>query len=123
MSYCAKRHAAGGWLCILALGHEGDHLSLDNSRVWKGTPGFPIFWEAELTREPTDEIELMNSNPTLTQGEVRRGTMRGATGADVRAAQSFGYTGELCGHCGSPNTIRIGKCIRCEACGQDGECG
>ena len=116
--YCAKKHAAK-WLCVLLKGHEGDHLSLDNSRVWKGTPGFPVIWSAEstLTREQTDELAAIK-DPMTTQGEVRK-----ATGADVRASQNRGYTGELCGNCGSPNTIRIGKCVRCEACGADGECG
>jgi hypothetical protein len=98
---------------------------MDNTRVWKGTPGAPVTWadpEPELTREQTDEMTLM-TDPTLTQGEVQRESMRGATGADVRMAQNLGYTGELCGACGSPNTIRIGKCVRCDACGADGECG
>jgi hypothetical protein len=121
MSYCSEKHS-DGWLCVLRRGHEGAHLSIDNSRAWKGTPGFPIIWEPELTREQTDELKLV-TDPTLTQGEVIRESMRGATGADVRMAQNLGYTGELCGHCGSPNTIRIGKCVRCDACGQDGECG
>lgn len=123
MTYCAKRHK-DGWLCILTQGHDAAHLSMDNSRVWKGTPGFPVIWEdePELTREQTDELKLA-TDPTLTQGEIRRESQKGPTGADVRMAQNLGYTGELCGNCGSPNTLRIGKCVRCDACGQDGECG
>lgn len=38
-----------------------------------------------------------------------------------------GYTGIPCDNCGSPNTLRTGKCLRCAppplGCGQDGECG
>ena len=80
--YCAKKHAAK-WLCVLLKGHEGDHLSLDNSRVWKGTPGFPVIWSAEstLTREQTDELAAIK-DPMTTQALQTReeGQPRAAAG-------------------------------------------
>jgi len=123
-AYCAKQDN-DGWLCILKRGHGGAHLSLDNSRLWKRTPGFPITWpnEPELTREQTDEMKLI-TDPMLTQGEIK-GSM--PPGFLSPKTQLPGYTGIPCQACGGLNTVRIGKCLRCAppplGCGQDGECG
>jgi len=38
-------------------------------------------------------------------------------------AKAKGYTGIPCDQCGSLETVRIGKCLRCESCGSSGECG
>lgn len=38
-------------------------------------------------------------------------------------ADRLGFSGEQCSHCGSMQTQRVGKCIKCLSCGQDGECG
>lgn len=47
----------------------------------------------------------------------------GITAESVRKAQQMGFTGIPCDHCGSPNTIRTGKCLKCMDCDTDGECG
>ena len=116
MTYCTARHP-DGWLCILAAGHDPDHLSLDNRVQWYGSPGAPIWWRDE----PPAVVDESMLDPTAVAGERGR-----ITGAEIRSAQTIGFTGELCGHCGSPNTRRIGKCLQCAApplgCGQDGTC-
>jgi len=38
-------------------------------------------------------------------------------------AKARGYTGIPCGKCQSIETIRIGTCLRCDSCGDSGECG
>ncbi len=54
-------------------------------------------------------------------GEVRRAPRSMApTSTFVRRPDMSGIP---CDNCGSPNTIRIGKCLRCYDCNSDGECG
>jgi hypothetical protein len=110
MAYCSEKNPEG-WRCILKEAHEAAHLSLDNQRVWKGTPGFPIIWEtvtAELTREQSDEL-----NPTLTTGEINKQRPKGV------------LVGDLCDVCGQVEIVRESACrTRCMACGAiDGGCG
>jgi len=104
--YCSARHEAG-WYCLLKKGHadlgETQHLSLDNTQLWKGTAGLPVRWSS-IEREKQNE-SLLN------KGEA------------IRTSQVKGFTGELCGNCGSPNTIRNGKCLLCTECQFSGECG
>ena len=38
-------------------------------------------------------------------------------------AKAKGYTGIPCDQCQGLETVRIGKCLRCESCGSSGECG
>lgn len=54
----------------------------------------------------------------------------GPTGAPDREAQvralgasRAGFDGEVCGACGSVQTIRTGKCVLCLSCGHEGACG
>jgi hypothetical protein len=108
--YCAARHT-DGWYCVLAVGHDGSHLSIDNTRLWRGTPGRPVLWVQDLTPEQTDELERQ-TNPTLTQGEMARLTENKPR-----------FTGRPCENCNSMNTIQNGKCLLCMECGQTGECG
>jgi hypothetical protein len=44
-------------------------------------------------------------------------------GAAVDKAQAMGFTGICCENCGSPNTVRNGKCLTCMDCKFSGECG
>lgn len=87
-------------------------MSLDNRKLWHGTPGAPIFWPNDAERAPrreiTDEVGMLDS--TLTQ-------------AEAGVAQHKGYTGIPCDHCGSLNTIRNGACLLCTDCHSSGECG
>lgn len=43
--------------------------------------------------------------------------------APTEMAKFMGYTGIPCDSCGSMRTVRIGRCLRCEACKHAGECG
>jgi hypothetical protein len=142
-SYCGSKNARG-WYCVLLKDHSGDHLSIDNQRIWEGSPGAPVWWPRAKPRgdggggkgggvspgpvqplsaqsvlserdESTDELD-----PTLTQGEYKQ--IHDAAQA-VRDAQAKGYTGESCGSCGSLNTVRNGKCLLCLDCKTSGECG
>lgn len=97
--YCGAR-SAEGWYCVLAKGHDGPHLSIDNSKLWKGSPGAPVRW----TRRPA--VAVLSA-------EGQRG----------QNAKTRGFTGIPCDHCGSPNTIRNGKCLLCTDCQASGECG
>jgi hypothetical protein len=110
MMYCGEK-SIEGWFCVLRKGHKDGHLSLDNSKIWKGTPGFPISWEtatAEFTREQSNEL-----NPTLTTGEIDKQRPKGV------------LVGDLCGVCGQVEIVRESACrTRCMACGAiDGGCG
>jgi hypothetical protein len=94
--YCAKQH--NGWLCILGPKHEGEHLSLDNTRMWKDTPGYPIKWADKPAAPPVKPIHApVNGRPK--------------------------FTGRPCDHCQSLNTIQNGKCLLCMDCHETGECG
>lgn len=118
-NYCGEI-GPRGFRCILAAGHTGHHLSIDNREEWKGTPGKPVVWE-QFTREQTDELSLMN-NPLLTANEIK-------TADPVQARSSiFGsnpnpYTGEFCTECGSDKVRRAGTCAVCEECGTTTGCG
>ena len=97
--YCAARHS-DGWLCILGADHAEhddsgvrEHLSIDYTVLWRGTPGRPISWSAVVANAPT------------LQG------------------RALGYSGEPCQQCGSPNTRRTGTCLTCDNCGFAGSCG
>lgn len=110
--YCMAR-GRHGWLCLLRSGHDGPHYSVDNRRKHNGTPGKPVRWPQEGAGE-------------------RAGVQLGVGVAQVvkrpqppvsAQEQRPGYTGILCDACGSPNTVRIGKCLRCDDCQTAGECG
>ena len=103
MTYCAHKSSTG-WLCVLAQGHDGDHMSVDNSRLWEGTPGAPVFWRSAKTAP----IAL---DPTLTQ--VEAGT--------VAKTRPPSPTGDPCTHCGGP-MMRTGTCSVCLDCGESGGC-
>lgn len=53
---CSAEHSSG-FFCVLRDGHDGDHLSIDNSKLWRGTPGAPIRWPRgkSLLSSPTGE--------------------------------------------------------------------
>lgn len=90
-----------GWLCVLAHGHEGEHMSIDNKRSWKGSPGRPLFW--------VDAPRQEDKNPA-----VRRPILQNKPK----------FTGRPCPQCGSLNTIPNGRCLLClePGCGHSGEC-
>lgn len=119
MGYCQHR-SPSGFFCVLKQGHRDAHLSIDNTRLWRGTPGRPVIWgqsAAGPVDEPTGEAEILaHLDPTLTVAEVKLPTQ-------VPSGKDLGYTGIFCEMCGSPNTVRIGKCIRCSECNHAGECG
>jgi hypothetical protein len=99
---CAHYSQREGFYCVRLLGHEGDHLSIDNRVLWEGTPGGPVFWQSEAARgqPPTSE-------------QARR-----------EQARVQGYEGEACPSCNAMQMIRDGKCLKCLACGTSpGSCG
>jgi hypothetical protein len=99
MSYCAERNR-DGFYCVLRKGHGGQHLSIDNTKLWKGTPGAPVAWGAE-------KKEQARIDPTLTQAEY---------------ARNQGYTGDTCSNCLGMRMRRNGTCQLCEDCGQTTGC-
>jgi hypothetical protein len=103
MAYCGKKHR-DGWYCVLASGHVGEHLSIDNTKMWKGSPGRPVFWRIEAKKGAEGPVE---PNPTLTQAEY---------------ARSQGYTGETCSNCLGMRMRRNGTCQLCDDCGQTTGC-
>lgn len=97
MTYCGAKGRE--FYCLLAEGHEGPHMSIDNRSKWQGTPGRPVFW----TTQPVTEMATVP--------------------ADLPNGKSLGYTGIPCDNCGSLNTVRVGKCLQCQDCYAAGECG
>ena len=122
MPYCSDQHE-DGWLCILAKAHKGKHLSLDNRRVWQGSPGWPIFWgeDDDLPREITEE----DLDPTLVHSEINK-AKKATTSKPTQQSGGLGaLTGDGCSICGQFAVVRESACrTRCRACGTiDGGCG
>jgi hypothetical protein len=129
--YCASA-GPEGFRCILLVDHaDAECLSLDNRKLWKGTPGAPVRWprpraaaaEVELPRTTTGEVPVESLDPMLTQGEAGILPSKGMKlGPGVTIP---GYsTGEACPECGSLSTQRSGPgCLKCLACGAQGGCG
>lgn len=119
MKYCADTSPKNGWLCILANGHKGAHLSIDNTRLWKGTPGFPVFWGEPATPKaddlPREVTEDFPRDPTSEELEP--------TAIQQFPGHRPGTTGIPCDQCQSMNTIRSGTCLLCLDCNHAGECG
>ena len=108
MSYCAAP-SQEGWICVLLAGHRGPHASVDNRRMWKGTPGYPVVWtDQQAEAQPTSVGPPMRPVPTPAEAH--------------RYARELGFDGEICGNCGSPNTRRVGRCVRCDNCGESSAC-
>lgn len=110
MSQCGKA-SSNGWLCLAPAGHAGDvHASLDNRRMYRGTPGHPVVWtgsgHAEHVGEYTEEV------PVIVTPRI-----------DPPLAIQQGYTGEFCGDCGGSHMRRTGTCSVCDDCGASGGCG
>lgn len=73
MTYCAAVNE-NGWYCVLEAGHADDHLSIDNTRLWHGTPGYPVHWprpSREMPR-PTDLGYTGDVCPCCTSTRMRR---------------------------------------------------
>ena len=104
--FCPAAHS-DGWLCVLAEGHEGPHLSLDNRARWRGTVGKPVRWRAQI-----QDLPDLPDRPRVPEQL-----------ALMPAGKDLGYTGIPCDACGSVNTVRVGKCLRCDNCQTAGECG
>lgn len=96
MSYCGDR-GPGGWYCILRAGHTGDHQSIDNMKLWRGTPGAPVRWPGTVDRA-TD------------------------VGDPPRDARRMGYSGDVCRACGSLRVRANGTCLVCDSCGTTTGC-
>lgn len=117
-----------GFLCVLADGHEGDHLSIDNREMWKGTPGKPVRWAQErrgvarvvVSDEYVSQVDCgtFKEPPAPAQRTKPLGPQTAAS-----VAKAKGFTGIPCELCGSLETVRIGTCLRCNACGSSGGCG
>lgn len=112
--YCGAKHGAG-FYCILQKDHEGDHLSVDNKRVWKGTPGAPVIWSKRRSSESMKESSAALDS-TTTAGEARSEVVR----PPIKFTE-----GDSCSVCGSMKVVRESSCRkRCYGCGTiDGGCG
>jgi ribonucleoside-diphosphate reductase alpha chain len=42
--------------------------------------------------------------------------------AKYNRAKQMGYTGDICGDCGSMTMVRNGTCLKCETCGATSGC-
>ena len=107
---CAVEHESG-FLCVRREGHDGDHLSIDNRKLWQGSPGAPVFWANEgLRQKAKAEVTQGMLDPTLTGSES--GVM----------AKMKGYSGESCGECQGMSMRRNGTCLVCDTCGATTGC-
>ena len=116
MTYCADRHE-DGWLCILRRDHEDDHLSMDNTKTWKGTPGAPVSWPRGKTL-----MEVFSVDP-ITEEDFDPTEIFPAAKRKSFAQLPPSPTGESCDRCGSLNMMRTGTCMTCMDCGNAGGCG
>lgn len=119
MSQCGSA-SRDGWLCLLAPGHDGElHMSIDNRRMYRGTPGRPVVWRSgEYSEQVSDEL-VETPAPT----PPRLSTRTSAPTPRIPAAILQGYTGNFCAHCGSDRMRQTGTCASCENCGESGGCG
>jgi hypothetical protein len=63
VKYCGALNPSGKWLCVLSASHDGQHLSIDNTRLWKGTPGYPIRWETARAETPESDTPPFTGRP------------------------------------------------------------
>jgi hypothetical protein len=108
--FCGDKHL-DGWLCILRPHEKGDHMSLDNKQLWKGTPGMPIRW---VRKEVAEKLAA----------EYGGGR---APGSDPRSlsfdqARQLNYTGDPCPSCQALTLKRNGACLLCTSCGDQSSC-
>ncbi len=121
-NYCADR-GPQGFYCLLLAGHEEDHMSLNNRQLDdRGSPGTVVRWPHDLPRELTDELASTAEIDTDRQ-RSNAAQQRMTYLAKHQAATDKGYTGIPCDNCQSPNTVRVGKCLKCMSCFSAGECG
>lgn len=106
--HCGTKHK-DGWLCVLKDGHNGEHLSIDNTQVWEGSPGAPVTWG--LTREVTDELA------GTAEIETDRINLAVHHPSAPKTVQGAG----VC-ECGGMMVWR-GTCQQCTLCGAGGSCG
>lgn len=97
---CGTRHTSG-FLCILKAGHRGEHLSIDNTKVWQGSPGAPVRWPNAIPDAPVEA-----SPPALR----------------LDTSRALGYSGFECQTCRSLRTTFNGACLKCEDCGSTTGC-
>jgi hypothetical protein len=70
----------------------------------------------KLEKAPKSEPREVKINSTALGAPER-------TDETVMEAKIKGFTGIPCDQCGSVNTVRIGKCLQCQSCFHNGECG
>jgi ribonucleoside-diphosphate reductase alpha chain len=67
---------------------------------------------------PAAEMRIL-SDETLAEGAMHKAMAQSEV---KRQARIQGFTGDLCSDCGSPNMVRNGTCLQCEACGTTSGC-
>lgn len=74
----------------------------------------------EIKGEPKSSVGETQNEPASTAptGQV---SSTGAS-AEYRRAQKMGFTGDVCGDCGSMTMVRNGTCLKCTTCGSTSGC-
>lgn len=122
--------------CSLVEGHHGDHVNLfrDGCHAQWADGEVPVLYgPGEVRGQPrrmtatAGEVDRMAKGDSAKRGLLGLTTamQRNARERQVRSygAKRLGFAGVACSECGSMQTVRIGKCVRCTSCGHDGECG
>ncbi len=71
-----------------------------------------------VTKQETEDFDDEPAKPATVSAEKKE------TGFMVKykRARSMGYTGDICGDCGSMTMVRNGTCLKCETCGATSGC-
>ena len=84
------------------------------------------FYEEEIYSERiVEEVQAHHEDNPASETEAANPTLqfRGTGNPDrIREAKMKGYTGDICGECGSVTMVRNGTCLKCVTCGSTSGC-
>ena len=78
------------------------------------------FYEEEIYSERI--VEEPNSKENASHEGETQYRQKGNTSERIREAKMKGYTGDICGECGSATMVRNGTCLKCVTCGSTSGC-
>lgn len=119
---CSCMLKSGGWLECPPEAIGILHPAPQPGMVPEPSPQQPPAILRRPDPEPIGELGLVPRNPQQVAAAVaaERAMLAKQKSPGGKAA---GFTGSICGHCGSDKMIRNGICETCTECYQSGECG
>jgi ribonucleoside-diphosphate reductase alpha chain len=81
------------------------------------------FYEEEIYSERIIEEAQPHSQESTSQESETQYRPKGSSANErIREAKMKGYTGDICGECGSVTMVRNGTCLKCVTCGSTSGC-